>query len=92
MTHAQFKPGDRVFSHYEMKWGTIKRVATTYRDQTHGVTGTALPDTTWYDVLLDGGGLSHLDDGHGNWDMARIVPPQIAERFGYGSDPKAVAA
>jgi hypothetical protein len=30
-----------------------------------------------------------MDDAHGNWDMARIVPPHIAERYGYGSDPRA---
>lgn len=86
-TQPQFTPGDRVFSHYEMKWGTIEKVGTTYRGQTHGVTGSKLPDTTWYTVKLDGGGWSSLDDAHGNWDMARIVPPHIARRFGYGNDP-----
>jgi hypothetical protein len=87
-----FDEGDRVFSHYEMKWGAIEEVGKTYTGQTHGVTGSPLPDTTWYRVRMDDGSVSLLDDGHGNWNMARIVPPHIARRFGYGSDPKAVAA
>jgi hypothetical protein len=86
-TQPQFTPGQRVFTHYDMKWGTVERINTTYRDQTHGVTGSKLPDTTWYDVKYDGGGTSLLDDAHGNWDMARIVPPHIAKRYGYGDDP-----
>jgi hypothetical protein len=88
----QFDVGDRVFSHYEMAWGTIKRVGHTESDRTHGVTGSRLPDTTWYDVAFDNGATHVMDDAHGDWDMARIVPPHIARRFGYGSDPKAVAA
>src|SRR5262245_14423702 len=87
-TQPQFKVGDRVFSHYEMKWGTIARVGNTDRGRTHGVTGSKLPDTTWYDVTFDDGATSLLDDAHGDWDMARIVPPAIARRYGYGSDPK----
>src|SRR4051812_48450001 len=52
-TEPQFKPGDRFFTHYDMKWGTVVKINTTYRDQTHGVTGSKLPDTTWYDVCYD---------------------------------------
>ena len=55
----------------------------------HGVTGNPLPDTTWYDVRNDDGSTDLLDDAHGDWDMARLVPPHIASRYGYGSDPKA---
>ena len=55
------------------------------------MTGSKLPDTTWYDVHYDGDPegrtSSMLDDAHGNWDMARMVPPHIAKRFGYGDDP-----
>jgi hypothetical protein len=87
-TEPQFKPGDRFFTHYDMKWGTVVSENTTYRNQTHGVTGSKLPDTTWYNVKYDDGSTSLLDDAHGNWDMARIVPPHIAKRFGYGDDPK----
>lgn len=94
-TEPQFKVGDRVFSHYTRHpsagvsgWGTIERIDTTYRDQTHGVTGSRLPDTTWYEVRTDEDNVELLDDAHGNWDMARIVPPAIAARYGYGTDPK----
>ncbi len=90
MSEPAFKPGDRFFTHYDMQWGTVEEVGTTYRDQTHGVTGDPLPDTTWYEVRYDNGRTSNLDDAHGDWDMARMVPPQIAERYGYGSDPKAI--
>lgn len=83
-----FDVGDRVFSHYIMGWGTIVSIDTTYRDQTHGVTGSKLPDTTWYTIATDEGGRALLDDAHGNWEMARVVPPHIAERYGYGPDPK----
>jgi hypothetical protein len=87
-TEPQFKPGDRFWTHYDYKWGTVIDINTTYRDQTHGVTGSKLPDTTWYNVKYDDGATSLLDDAHGNWDMARMVPPHIAKRFGYGDDPK----
>jgi len=92
-TEPQFKPGDRFFTHYDMKWGTVVDINTTYRDKKHGVTGNPLPDTTWYDVRYDGdpeGTVSSmLDDAHGDWDMARMVPPAIAKRYGYGDDPRA---
>lgn len=86
-TVPQFKEGDRVWSHYTYKWGTIERVGQTCRGQKHGVTGSALPDTTWYFVRNDDGTTDSLDDAHGDWDMARIVPPAVAVRFGYGADP-----
>lgn len=86
----QFQPGDRVFSHYTMKWGTVRKRLHTERDQTHGVTGHKLPDSTWYEVMFDGDTSPlMMDDAHGDWDMARIVPPQVAKDFGYGSDPRA---
>jgi len=93
----QFRPGDRFWTHYDYKWGTVLSLHHTVRGAVHGVTGSPLPDTTWYDVHYDGDGpedrvSSMLDDAHGNWEMARMVPPQIAERFGYGSDPKAAVA
>lgn len=90
-TQPQFKEGDRVFSHYVMKWGTVESLNHTRRNERHGVSGETLPDTSWFNVRLDDGERIMLDDAHGNWDMARIVPPEIAERYGYGSDPKAVA-
>ena len=88
MSEPQFQPGDRCFSHYTMKWGTIEEVGRTDRDQTHGVTGSPLPDTTWYTVLNDDGSTDSLDDAHGEWELARVVPPAIATRYGYGSDPR----
>lgn len=92
-TEPQFKVGDRVFSHYvkgpdNSGWGTVERVGHTDRDRTHGVTGTPMDDTTWYMVVFDDGGRHSLDDAHGNWEMARVVPPHIAERYGYGTDPR----
>lgn len=90
-TQPQFKPGARVFSHYAMDWGTVESIGETRRGDTHGVTGSKLPDTTWYKVRMDKGGIELLDDAHGNWEMARIVPPEIARKYGYGSDPKASA-
>jgi hypothetical protein len=122
-TEPQFKPGDRFFTHYDMQWGTVKRISHTDRDRTHGVTGSKMDDTTWYDVTYDAdapevgsewctcdtnstddacpvhGSLdvrdwsfwrtsSLLDDAHGNWDMARMIPPHIATRYRYGKDPK----
>lgn len=90
-TQPQFQVGDRFFTHYDMKWGTVQRVGQTRRGAVHGVTGNPLPDTTWYSVVYDDQGTSMLDDAHGNWDMARMVPPEIAKRYGYGSDPKVSA-
>ena len=86
-TEPQFKPGDRFWTHYDYQWGTVIRINTTYRDQKHGVTGSPLPDTTWYDVKYDNGATSMLDDAHGDWNMARMVPPRIAVRYGYGKRP-----
>jgi hypothetical protein len=95
-TEPQFKEGDRFWTHYDYRWGTVLAVKETRRGDVHGVTGSKLPDTTWYDVHYDGdpeGRVSSmLDDAHGNWDMARMVPPHIARRFGYGDDPKKPAA
>ena len=94
-SEPKFKPGDRFWTHYDYKWGTVLKINHTVRDAVHGVTGSKLPDTTWYDVHYDGDPegrtSSMLDDAHGNWDMARMVPPHIAKRFGYGNDPKAAA-
>lgn len=88
MTQPMFTAGDRIFSHYTMKWGTIHLKLHTVRGAKHGVTGSDLPDTTWYRINWDDGSSDMLDDAHGDWDMARIVPPLIAERYNYGSDPK----
>lgn len=89
LSQPQFSPGDRVFSHYCMDWGTVQSIKVTERGQTHGVTGSSLPDTTWYVVIMDKSGApERLDDAHGVWDMARIVPPAIAARYGYGNDPR----
>lgn len=88
-TIPQFQPGDRFWTHYDYQWGTVISIDRTYRDQKHGVTGDPLPDTTWYNVKYDDGSTSLLDDAHGVWEMARMVPPAIAKRYGYGDDPKA---
>lgn len=89
-TEPKFKPGDRVFSHYVMDWGTVKGINHTVRDATSGVNGSKLPDTTWYDVEMDKTKRTEmLDDAHGDWEMARIVPANIASRYGYGADPRA---
>lgn len=85
---ACFARGDRVFSHYVMDWGTVESVEHTEPAGVHGVTGSPLPASTWYFVRFDKGSRELLDDASGDWDMARIVPPRIASRFGYGTDPK----
>lgn len=89
-TEPQFKPGDRFWTHYDYRWGTVIKEHHTVRDAVHGVTGSKLRDTTWYDVQYDGDDRvsSMLDDAHGLWDLARMVPPHIAKRFGYGDDPR----
>jgi hypothetical protein len=89
-TEPQFKPGDRVFSHYAMDWGTVEKLLHTERDRYYRSTGKPedrMDDTTWYEVKFDKGDSNMMDDAHGNWDMARIVPPHIAKRYGYGDDP-----
>jgi hypothetical protein len=95
LSQPAFKPGDRIFSHYTRDkhrgvsgWGTVDRIDHTVRDAVHGVTGSKLPDTTWYWINTDEGSTELLDDAHSNWDMARIVPPHIAKCYGYGDDPK----
>lgn len=89
-SQPQFKVGDRVWSHYSYKWGTIESIDNTERDRYYRGTGLAkdrMDDTTWYTVRNDDGSTDYLDDAHGNWEMARIVPPHIAKRYGYGDDP-----
>lgn len=89
-TEPQFKVGDRCFSHYTMKWGTVIKVGNTDRDRYYRGTGKPedrMDDTTWYDVRADDGSVDMLDDAHGHWDMARLVPPRIAKLYGYGDDP-----
>ena len=83
-----FEPGDRVFSHYSMDWGTINRIDHTQPPGRHGVTGSPLPGTTWYVVDMDKGQQELYDDASGTWDLARIVPPHVASRYGYGTDPQ----
>lgn len=95
MTQPCFKVGDRVWSHYTYKWGTIEKVGNTDTDRYyHGIETpeNRMDDTTWYDVHADDGSIDMLDDAGGNWEMARIVPPHIACRYGYGDDPKGAAA
>jgi len=88
-TQPYFKPGDRCFSHYTMKWGTVEQINETRRGDVHGVTGSKLPDTTWYTISNDDGTTDLLDDAHGDFEMARMLPPHIAKRYGYGDDPAA---
>jgi hypothetical protein len=90
-TEPIFKVGDRCFSHYVMGWGTVEKVGETRRGDKHGVTGDPLPDTTWYTVRMDKGSTELLDDAHGDFDMARLVPPHIAKRYGYGDDPNPIS-
>jgi hypothetical protein len=87
MPTPRFQPGDRVFSHYVMSWGTVLQATRTDEPCPHGVTGDMLPGTTWYDVKMDNGDRERLDDADGNWDLARLLPPSVARRYGYPSDP-----
>lgn len=87
----QFAEGDRVFSHYAGGWGTIEKVGRTEPAGVHGVTGSPLPASTWYDVKMDKGNVEYLDDADGQWYLARILPPEVASRYGWGTDPQAVS-
>ena len=91
-TEPQFKVGDRFWTHYDYQWGVVERINNTISGAIHGATKEPLPDTTWYNVRYDNGDVALLDDAHGDWDMARMVPPHIAKKYGYGDDPKGVTA
>jgi hypothetical protein len=84
-----FNEGDRVFSHYVMGWGTVIRQG---RPEPVRHQGEATDDTdTWHLVRWDDErkGTSLMNDGGSlGWEHARILPPRIAERNGYGTDPK----
>src|SRR4051794_31917840 len=54
MSEPAFSPGDRFWTHYDYRWGTVLALHHTVRDAVHGVTGNPLPDTSWYDVHYDG--------------------------------------
>jgi hypothetical protein len=87
---GKFAVGDRCFSHYTMQWGTIEGVSQERRERLYR----GEPDgtfTTWYWVRADNGERDMLDDSDGDWPMARVVPPAVATRYGYGTDPKATA-
>lgn len=81
--------GQRVFSHYTMKWGTVESVAREHEEQRWQgePTGTY---TTWWNVRADDGSRDMLDDADGNWYMARVIPAAVATSAGYGRDPKEV--
>jgi hypothetical protein len=78
----RFNVGDRVFSHYTGKWGSIERI------DHRGTDADGREYTTWYEVRADDGTVDLLDDHDGQWTLARIVPPRIATRYGYGEDPR----
>lgn len=89
----RFKLHDRVFSHYEMAWGTIVRVGKPEPVQHRGEQTDDID--TWHSVEWDAprGGTSIMNDGGTmGWDLARIVPPAIARRYGYGDDPNPTGA
>jgi len=83
----RFAVGDRVFSHYQMGWGVVERLGEVEPVQHQGE---PTDDTdAWHLVRWDDGGTSIMNDGGTmGWDMARIMPPAIAKRYGYGDDPK----
>jgi hypothetical protein len=96
-TEPQFKEGDRFWTHYDYRWGTVLKPSRRLGAATCMASleascltppGTTCTTTAIRKVRLS----SMLDDAHGNWDMARMVPPHIARRFGYGDDPKKPAA
>lgn len=84
-----FAPRDRCFSHYVGDWGTVESVDHVEPAGVHGVTGDPLPASTWYVVRMDSGRVERLDDASGDWELARLIPPAIASRYGYGQDPRA---
>ncbi|WP_297775403.1 hypothetical protein [Mycobacterium sp.] len=86
-----FKRGDRVFSHYTMGWGTVTVVG---QPELVRHAGQETGDTdTWHVVQWDDErqGTSLMNDGGTlGWEHARILPPRVASRNGYGTDPKLV--
>jgi len=91
---ARFAKGDRIFSHYEMKWGTIIEIGNVEEVLRQGepcpIKGMTdeFHTDAWHTVEWDDGGTSIMNDGGTmGWDMARIIPPHIAKRYGYGDDP-----
>lgn len=65
-----FKKGDRGYSHYTCKWGTVAE------DQK----GTEGFDA-WFHVRND-------DDTRDLLNPERFVTPEVAKRYGYGTDPR----
>lgn len=70
-----WKVGERGFSHYTDKWGVVTK--------TEGTTDEAPPVEGW-----DGWFTVVHDDGSSNLlNAQRFIAPDLAQRFGYGSDP-----
>jgi hypothetical protein len=76
----RFAIGDRVFTYYDMKWGNIAKIHETQEVKRQGEpTGEF---DTWYDVAMDDGSTGYYNDGGTmGWDMARIIPPDYAQRY-----------
>lgn len=86
LTQPRFKDGDRCFSHYTMKWGTVVKLKERVDVRLRGVATGDIDH--WYDVRWDDDSTDLMNDGGSQgWEMARIIPPAVAERFGYGKDP-----
>lgn len=67
--------GERGFSHYTMKWGTVERLDTPWGDE---------PASGWFDVRNDDGSRDYLNN-------VRFIRPAVAKRYGYGDGPKEAA-
>lgn len=72
--------GDRVYTTDGI--GTIQRIDHVERAYRHGVTGDRYPSAVWYRVKLDTGDTNSFDDAGGDWDMARMMPLDMARRAG----------
>lgn len=86
MERPMLKEGERVFSHYVNKWGEIIEQGQRKPLVVDGKETSKFD--TWHVVQWDDGSIDTMNDGDGNWNNARIIPPNIASRYGYGDDPK----
>lgn len=84
----RLREGDRCFSHYVMRWGTVTHEGTPAPELRRGEP-TGHWDT-WHLVRWDDGGTDNMNDGGTRGpDAGRIMRADEAGRYGYGADPHA---
>lgn len=66
----RFADGDRVFSHYTMKWGNVVELNNISVNS----------NDIWYDVRWDDGSTDLMNQGT-TAEFGRIMSPELAQRF-----------